>query len=299
MASSERLELPTVRLEGACSIQLSYEDSTRIITKLELEFKGTDEMNGKQEKKGYHFVGWYIDKECTKRINPGGILPTTMTLYDKWTPIWYPVHYELNGGTNSRKNPRYINVESGVLKLYPARKTNMAFDYWTLDGKQVEVLPEGQCDPITLVAHYRPLCLVNFETFGGGNMAPVTIGSDGYVKPIKNPMKIGYTFNGWYRDPQCIYSFSENEKILEPCTLYAGWTLTIYTISYEVNGGICSRKNPHFYTYEDDDIVLLPAKKKGYRFLGWFDDYENRIEKIPMHSIGNRTLRAKFEEETE
>lgn len=26
MASSERLELPTVRLEGACSIQLSYVD---------------------------------------------------------------------------------------------------------------------------------------------------------------------------------------------------------------------------------------------------------------------------------
>ena len=41
-----------------------------------------------EERKGYHFAGWYIDKECTKRINPGGILPHTMSLYDKWIPIY-------------------------------------------------------------------------------------------------------------------------------------------------------------------------------------------------------------------
>ena len=32
MASMERLELPTVRLEGGCSIQLSYMDSICILT---------------------------------------------------------------------------------------------------------------------------------------------------------------------------------------------------------------------------------------------------------------------------
>ena len=40
-------------------------------------------MEKEQEhRKGYLFGGWYIDEECTKRLNPGGILPTTMTLYD-------------------------------------------------------------------------------------------------------------------------------------------------------------------------------------------------------------------------
>ena len=32
LASMERLELPTVRLEGGCSIQLSYMDSISILT---------------------------------------------------------------------------------------------------------------------------------------------------------------------------------------------------------------------------------------------------------------------------
>ncbi len=32
VASMERLELPTVRLEGGCSIQLSYMDTHKILT---------------------------------------------------------------------------------------------------------------------------------------------------------------------------------------------------------------------------------------------------------------------------
>ena len=28
-----------------------------------------------EKREGYQFVGWYIDKECTKRLNPGGVLP--------------------------------------------------------------------------------------------------------------------------------------------------------------------------------------------------------------------------------
>lgn len=36
-----------------------------------------------EKREGYQFVGWYIDKECTKRLNPGGVLPHSVTLYDK------------------------------------------------------------------------------------------------------------------------------------------------------------------------------------------------------------------------
>ena len=68
-------------------------------------------MEKEQEhRKGYLFGGWYIDEECTKRLNPGGILPTTMTLYDKWIPIWYKIHYDLDGGMNSRLNPQFFNI---------------------------------------------------------------------------------------------------------------------------------------------------------------------------------------------
>ena len=165
MASSERLELPTVRLEGACSIQLSYEDSISIITEVFLISTRGFKRYGREKR--LSFAGWYIDKECTKRINPGGILPHTMSLYDKWIPIWYPVVYQTDGGMNSRKNPKYITIESGVIRLYPAKKQGKIFEGWYLDGKRVEYIPERQCQPVTLVAKYRDFNTVQFETFGG------------------------------------------------------------------------------------------------------------------------------------
>ena len=40
-----------------------------------------------EQREGYQFVGWYIDKECTKRLNPGGVLPHSVTLYDKFNHL--------------------------------------------------------------------------------------------------------------------------------------------------------------------------------------------------------------------
>ena len=63
-----------------------------------------------EKREGYQFVGWYIDKECTIRLNPGGVLPHSVTLYDKWIPIWYPIEYDVDGGVMSRRNPRYTCI---------------------------------------------------------------------------------------------------------------------------------------------------------------------------------------------
>ena len=42
VASMERLELPTVRLEGGCSIQLSYMDSISILSFLGNKFNDSN-----------------------------------------------------------------------------------------------------------------------------------------------------------------------------------------------------------------------------------------------------------------
>ena len=34
-----------------------------------------------EKREGYQFVGWYIDKECTKRLNPGGVLGSLTPLF--------------------------------------------------------------------------------------------------------------------------------------------------------------------------------------------------------------------------
>lgn len=243
---------------------------------------------------GYQFVGWFIDKECTKRINPGGKLPCTMTLYDKWVPILYPVEYKCGDGINSRKNPRYVTVESGAILLYPARLSGMIFDGWYCGGEKVTTVPEKVTHPIVLEAHFKKPAIVSFETNGGAFIQKKEVNCYGYLDEFIPPMRMGYEFQGWYWDKKLRLSYSFDQPIDKDCTLYAKWKLKEYTITYDVRGGISARTNPKKYTYFTSDINLLPAYKKGYVFDGWFDLRDNPINTIYANSMGDKHLVAHY-----
>lgn len=247
-----------------------------------------------EEKKGYHFEGWYIDKEFTKRLNPGGILPHELTLYDKWIPIWYPITYVMNGGTNSRKNPKYISVESGVVLLHQPKKKDQIFEGWYLNDEKIDFIPEGQTGPITLVAKYRDLFTISFETYGGGILPNIQTNSNKKINDIRVPRKLGYVFSGWYWDEEYTKPYDLEQSIDHNCTLYAKWEIEYFIIKYDADGGISSRKNPRVYTYFDKTVSLLPARKQGYEFIGWFDLRGNPLNEIREHSIGNKELVAHY-----
>lgn len=64
-----------------------------------------------------------------------------------------------------------------------------------------------------------------------------------------------------------------------------------YTITYDVDGG--EHNNPGNYTVEDN-IILEPAEKEGYEFLGWYDELGAKIENI-IEFTGDLLLNAKWE----
>ena len=247
-----------------------------------------------EERKGYTFGGWYVDPELTKRLNPGGILPHQMTLYDKWTLDEYTITYELNGGVNSQKNPHTVTVESGLIKLYPAYREDKIFVGWTLNGRPISLIPAGVYCDITLVANFKSLPKVIFETRGGGRIRSKTVSTDKLLKPFRPPVKIGYEFENWYWDNQYQQVYTFDQPIENSCILYAKWKVKVFQIEYETNGGTSARLNPKTYTYFDDTFFLKPAYKKGHKFLGWFDIYGNKQEAIFKHSLGNKKLTAKF-----
>lgn len=250
-----------------------------------------------KEKKGYQFVGWYIDKECTKRLNPGGKLPHSMTLYDKWVPILYPITYELDGGINSRKNPRFVTIDSGVVLLYPPRKKDKIFEGWYLNDKKVSYIPECQDKPITLVAKYKDLHVVEFETFGGATVQKQYTNEDKKLDKLISPMRMGYKFKGWCWDKNLRWHYTLDQEIENDCTLFAKWEVETYTIEYVVDGGFAPRSNPKTYTYFDNEYILKPASKKGYKFVGWFDERNNELKTIFQNSMGNKKLFAHFEKD--
>lgn len=89
----------------------------------------------------------------------------------------------------------------------------------------------------------------------------------------------------------CGYSYQGQIKPEEPSP-----SLT-YNITYILDGGVNSSKNPDTYTSETETIILEDARRIGYWFEGWYADRDftsERVTQIEKGSIGNLILFAKW-----
>ena len=79
--------------------------------------------------------------------------------------------------------------------------------------------------------------------------------------------------------------------------LYAKFTLTVYTIDYDLDGGIMTEDNAVTSYTVKDEVVLIDAWKAHYTFEGWYADakFENAVESFNVNQAANVTLYAKFE----
>ena len=141
----------------------------------------------------------------------------------------------------------------------------------------------------------------------------------------KEPTRTGYILGGisvgslvkegnektkWKKnaDGLDMYVLDENyepkTEILEDTTIYANWIPKVYTISYDLDGGVLAEKEL-MYKVGDGDIVLSEPTKTGYEFTGWtakakgesnFEDVtEETIElTIPNGTYGNLELTAHY-----
>ena len=134
---------------------------------------------------------------------------------------------------------------------------------------------------------------VNVE--GATNENPASYNVDTGTITLKDPVKTGYTFAGWYMAED--FTGNAVTEIVQGTTgnitLYAKW-LENYTITYELNGGINAPENPAGYNVETGTITLKDPAKPGYTFAGWYSADNSPVTKIPQGSTGDITLYAKW-----
>lgn len=122
---------------------------------------------------------------------------------------------------------------------------------------------------------------------------------------IHNTDKKGYTYklSTWNTQPSgngVQYLPNSIITATNDIDLYAQWieSLTIYTITYVMNGGENSTYNPTNYNVESDTIRLYNPRKTGYTFSGWYTDSSfvesKKITEIKKGSYGNITIYAKW-----
>ena len=66
-----------------------------------------------------------------------------------------------------------------------------------------------------------------------------------------------------------------------------------YKIIYHLDGGVNSPYNPEGFTI-NDSVVLQPATKDGYGFLGWFDNNGNQVQYIEQGTTHDVEITARW-----
>ncbi len=229
---------------------------------------------------GYTFIGWFDGeiKVCDDEAYTFN-MPAENKVYEaRWTATILIITYDLFGGINHIDNPQTCTVEESFV-LQPPTREGYNFVRWYLDvgwGAGIPVT-EGQelsfTRDIRIYAEWSPISYdITYNLNGGynhiNNPAKYTI-EDAFI--LQDPEKEGYDFVGWYKDEDFEIEFLGIELgSMGDIAVYAEWTPTIYTITYELYGGENNEGNPDTYTVEGTDIILLPPSKEGYDFVYWY-----------------------------
>ncbi|KAA6322006.1 hypothetical protein EZS27_028410, partial [termite gut metagenome] len=101
-----------------------------------------------------------------------------------------------------------------------------------------------------------------------------------------SPSRDYYNFIGWTNNG---INFSEITPLIhENLNLQALWSLQLYPIIYDLQGGVNDISNPNLYTYEDAFVLENPTRD-FYNFIGWSPD-----GLISINSFGEKIFIAQW-----
>jgi uncharacterized repeat protein (TIGR02543 family) len=246
----------------------------------------------------YEFAGWYYDEWFTEPYDGGAVYEDT-DLYAKFTPIAYTITYILNGGANYAGNPETYTIIGGV-SLYGAERAGYNFIGWDdgdgiLPGGNEAYIEEGAGGDITLTAVWAPsdnVIVYNLGIEGAENNPanPATYTIEDETIALADPTCYGFTFTGW-SEGGTIPAGSYGQK-----SFTANWVLSVYSITYVLNGGTNHPDNPATYTIWDEAITLADPTRTGFIFRGWWYDEGHTGPYNPEESkTGDFTLYAEWE----
>lgn len=238
---------------------------------------------------GYTFVGWYTDKECTNayEFNKHEITGT-LTLYAKFDPNDYRVHFVIESGIDYEETLQYgasladaIEKAMVLVREYEAAR-KVKFVHWEDKDSRVVYDADSTVPANNLVLCPKFYYPVVVEFIDGSEWIH-TSQNYYYGDQITaySYEKTGYTFKGWYSNG----SLNENTRVNFPVTVgdvtsdttyyyYAKWEANTYTINYYMDGA--SDSSASFKMNETEEIGGYVLKtftlqdKPGYIFEGWY-----------------------------
>ena len=257
----------------------------------------------KATRSGYAFSGWYDNEAFSGNKVKNISLGTTddITLYARWLEEC-TITYVTDHGTVPDAVIVGETDKISEENLPELECNGYIFEGWYVDDTPVTAESYTVTGNISLTAKWKLVRYTIAYYLNGGNNSALnpsgyTIETGKYT--LETPNKTGYDFEGWFTD----IDFKGNAVVeigggeTENLILYAKWKPTVYTITYELDGGSNATSNPRTYTIENNTITLADPQKNGFVFRGWFENETftgTKQTEIAKGSYGVKTYYAKW-----
>lgn len=254
----------------------------------------TIEANGKLE----------IEKGATLEIEDGAKLYVDGTVNGNITgdgKIYYKLNYNLDGGEWADGYTPGGYYQFGAEFELPTEENLNKAGYKFLGWKDkntdevVGKIPTSATGIKSVVAQWAEEYTVTFNA-NEGTVTPETMTvthGDVYGK-LPTPTRDGYTFAGWFTDPNGGAKVEQGDVVTASHTLYAHWTAKKYTVKFVVNGGTVEPETMKV-TYGCLYGELPTPTRKGYTFVGWFTNPNGGTQvkaDAEVTTAADRTLHA-------
>ena len=223
---------------------------------------------------GYRFGGWYTNSSCTDKYDFSSRVTKDITLYAKWTRVTCTVRFNTDG-IGSAPDDQIISYGGTVSAPAAPSAEGYTFGGWYINDDLTEKydFDSEVTSSFTLFAKWtRITYTVDFDTDDlGTEPSAQTVAHGDTVSVPAAPSAEGYTFNGWYVDDDRTEEYDFGSEVTSSFTLYAGWTLNSYTVSFDANGHGTAPADQIIYY---GDYVISPdyPAVEGYTCTGWYKD---------------------------
>ncbi len=230
-------------------------------------------------KTGYDFAYW-SDGGST-HYNAGGtylVGTQNIALQAQWTPQVYVITYDFNGGTGNPISPTNYTFGTPAATLPSAGITRQDYTFsgWsssaTASTGVLNFTPSGniQLHAVWVTSIYR-LTFDAGSGFSDTATAKVTIGQ---AIALPSATRANYTLLGWSTQQSGGTARAAGSSFTPSAeaTLFAQWTLQIFTVTFDGNHGTPSQTSATM-TYGSSTPIALPsATRSNYVFNGWYSD---------------------------
>ena len=223
---------------------------------------------------GYHFAGWYTEKDLGTGEQVTGVELGTIgdiTVYAHWGLEVYDITYIGADGVTST-NPVNYTIESETFTITALTKVGYTFDGWFEDDA-CEVVADttietGTTGDLVFYASWTPIeYTIEYNLYGGGYSGEASPGT--YTietgAELVDPVLDGSFFVGWYDAAEggaLVTSIEVGE--VGNKTLYARWLTFDSEGGSEITGGV---------SYSADGVTEPQAPTLDwYDFGGWYLD---------------------------